>query len=297
MMRKVLVLPVLLGFCAVAVAQESEVTTVTTRTTTVADDFNLLSPWNIEDAVPIGPQQVDLRFRFEWANWDLDNDGGFFGFDDDDFDDDGRRIGRREQDSYRVAPTIVWGPYEDVEFSFDLPVDVGNGGELWTNNDGNADLYIGTLWRFLQEGDDWTPAMALAGKARIPTGDASNGVDAELRLILTKNCASWIRSHFNAWILSVNGNNDENARHFQYGGAIGADGPLCAEGAVRWVADYVWQIGPHYGVPYVNTLEVGTQWAIDDTSTLATGVQIGLDDEEDTLDYGARVNYSYSIRY
>ena len=51
--------------------------------------------------------------------------------------------------------------------------------------------------------------MALAGDMRVPTGDGSSGVDGELRLVFTNSYDSGIRSHFNLYGTSLNGDNNE----------------------------------------------------------------------------------------
>ncbi len=115
---------------------------------------------------------------------------------------------------------------------------------------------------------------------------------------MTNEYDNGLRSHLNFFLSSVNTDNNENARHFQYGAVVGMDGPLCADGAVRWVLDYMWRISDSYGGGHVNMVEGGWQWQIADAHKLGMVLQAGLDHAEDSApNMGAGVTYSYTIAY
>ena len=285
-----------------AVAQESDVTEITTTETVVPSGVDLLSPplWNMEDATPLDTHKVDLRLGFRWVTSSSPANRG-------DSDDD-----------FVVQPWIVWGCCPNVQVSLGVPVWLGDGGDrpgrrgddkrgawgnwrgtgggVWDGVNGNADTYFGLLWR-LTEQQDYIPAFALAGNMRIPTGDNSSGVDGEIRLILTNEYDSGIRSHINGFFETVNGNNEEDLRHFGWGVVVGLDGPLCADGAVRWVGDFMHRSGPHYGASDINMLELGWEWEMAEAQKLGMSMQIGLDDNEDTPNFSAGLTYAYSITY
>lgn len=272
-----------LAFGGIALAQDttvSESTTVTTTTTTVSSGYDFFAPLNINDATPFETGAVDFRLRFEWIN----------GLDD-------REIYSDPDDDYIVGGSIVWGAAENFQLSFDVPVTVGDAGDRDGKADGNADTYIGAQWRFIEE-QDMIPAIALEGTARIPTGDGSSGVDGRFGLDFTKEFGdSDVRGHFNAFCITANGNNTPNERNFQWGFVVGADGPLCADGAVRWIADYMHRSSVHFGVANQNVLELGTEWVISDAHKMGFTTQIGLDGNDDTQAFGARLNYAYTMRY
>jgi hypothetical protein len=260
---------------ATTAAQTSEKTEIKTTTETVASEVDLLTDlWQMEDARPVRQGQVDLRFTTRWVTRTTPYA---------DTDDD-----------VIVQPAIVWGAFQNFELSTNVPVWLGDAGDAGPNKDGNADTNVGVLWRFLEPQGIW-PAMALGGRMRIPTGSRSSGVDGEVRLVLTNEYDSGIRSHINGLLRTVNGNNDENARHFQWGIILGLDGPLCAGGAVRWLADYVHRSSEHYGASNINLLELGWEWRIAEAHALGMSTQIGLDDNEDTPNFGATMTYAYSI--
>lgn len=279
-MKRVLATMMLLGFCTVAVAQEKEVTTIKTETTTVASNsWDLLNNWNVGDASTLPPAHVHLRLRYNWVTSEMPANN-----------DD-------ENDDHQATPAIVWGIDEYWEWAISVPYWFSEDGQDRPGElDGNYDTFSTLQWRF-REQDGCIPAMAIATTLRIPTGDESNKVDLEGRLILTNQYESGLRSHFNAFAVTVNGDNDENARHFQWGFVVGMDGPLNDENTLRWVADYMHRSSYNYGRGNVNMLEAGFEWAIDDCNALSLSAQFGLDGEDDTINAGIGLNYSHSLGF
>lgn len=299
-MKRMCVLTCVLLLAVTAFGQESDVTTETETTTTVPGVPDLVRElWFVDDARPVETGQVDLRFTFKWETADAPANLG-------DSDDD-----------FIVQPGIAWGVWENVELFADVPVWVGDSGDRGPFERGNADTTIGFTWRMTEPVDIW-PAMAMRASARVPTGDNSNKVDGELRLIFTNEYESGIRSHINAFAKSVNGNNDDSlrfapgrrgmrswdgwdggvdARHFQWGVVLGMDGPLCADGAVRWVLDYMNRSSFHYGASNLNMLELGWEWDMSDMQKLGFSAQIGLDGDDETPNFGAALSYAHSLTF
>ncbi len=264
---------------------------------------DLLNPlWQMEDAVPIPTGEVSLRIGFQWETASFPSNQG---------DSD---------DNFIITPTIFWGSSENVEVSVKTPVWLGDGGNAGALEEGNADTTIGVLWRFADQFDLW-PAMAVKGSIRIPTGDNTNSVDGELRLLLTNNYDSGIRSHVNGFVQSIGSDNREagsrrssrnlrrqnlrsmlrgrnsfgSVRDFQWGVVIGMDGPLCMDGAVRWVFDYMHRSSVNKGSGDINQVELGWQWAMENQQSLGMAVQVGLDGVGDTGNFGAGFNYAFGI--
>jgi len=294
-MKQVCALICVFALTGTALAQESDVTVEKTATTTVAGADLISELWLMDDANPIATGQVDLRFTTRWVTSGAPAN---FGDSDDDF---------------VFEPSLRWGPCANVEVFVSVPIWLGDGGDRGAFDYGNYDTYVGFTWRFMEPQDMW-PAAALGASVRLPTGDDHNdGVDAELRLILTNEYDSGIRSHFNAFAAAINNDEDWSGgdfftdlfggegfgdpRHFQWGFVIGLDGPLCGDGAVRWVADYMNRSSLHYGGSNMNILELGWEWAMADAHKLGMSVQIGLDDEEDTPNVGAALSYAWSLTY
>ena len=240
---------------------------------------NVLSElWNFEDAVTVPAGQVDLRLTSRWITASAPANRG------------------DSNDDFVLSPSIVWGVADNLELSASVPIWLGDSGDRPGGVDGNADAYLGGLWRFAEPDGVW-PAMALSGTLRIPTGDNSSGVDAELRLVMTKDYDNGMRSHVNSFVATINGDVDAagDERNFQWGMVLGMDGPLCSDGAVRWVADYMHRSSLHDGASNINMLELGWEWKIADAQSLGLGVQVGLDDNEDTANVGIGVTYSYTL--
>lgn len=279
-----------------AIAQESEETRVTTTTTTSCA-ANLISDlWLMDDATVLETGKVDLRFQFGFLT-------GGEPFNNGDSDDD-----------FVFTPSLYWGAAENLEVFASVPIWLGDSGDAGALDEGNADTYVGFTWRFAEPADGW-PAMALKTSFRIPTGDNSNGKDAEGRLILTNEYDSGIRSHINIFGKTVNsdnwksahggrtiglfGHHDDRAsfRHFQCGIVLGLDGPLCGDGAVRWVLDYINRSSSHYGRSRVNMLETGWEWTMSDDEKLGMSFQFGLHDAGDEPNFGASIAYTHALTY
>jgi len=276
---------------------EAEITTIKTETVVLNDGVDLTVPqWLMNDAQPMDCGTVDLRLRTYWETDSFPANNG-------DSDDD-----------YVVEPAIYWGIAENWEVWARNQAWLGDSGDRNAFADGNYDTWIGAMWRFRDQEGFW-PAMALQAEARIPTGDGSSGIDGELRLNLTNEYDSGIRSHVNVFGIVTNGNNAENvqmdddnpgqfvpddsldARNTQYGLVVGLDGPLGDSGNLRWVADYMNRSSYYFGRSNMNVLELGVEWKMSDETKLAIGGRAGLDDEEDTLNFGFGATYSYTIRY
>lgn len=276
-MKRVLATMLMLGFCTVALAQEKEVTNIKTETQPVSCGWDLLNNWNVSDASTLPPAHVHLRMRYNWVTSEkpANNDD--------------------ENDDHQLTPAIVWGIDEYWEWAVSVPYWFSEDGQDRPGElDGNWDTFSTLQWRFMEQ-DGCLPAMAVATTLRIPTGDESNKVDLEGRLILTNQYDSGIRSHINAFAVSVNGDNDENARHFQWGFVVGIDGPLNDDNTFRWVADYMHRSSYNYGRGNVNQLELGWEWHIDDQNALGMSVQLGLDGEDDGINAGIGMVYSHSL--
>lgn len=296
-MKRTLSAACVLALAATTFAQESEKTTVTTTETVVAGGADLISElWNFEDAVPLSCGRADLRLTARWWTASSPASRG------------------DSSDDFVVQPSLVFGVVDNVELSFAVPVWVGDAGDMPGGENGNADTNVGLLWRFMEANGGW-PAMALSAHGRFPTGHDSSGVDGTLALVMTNEYGSGLRSHVNVFGKTVNGHNDEGgrdghggwgwvwdgdddlggARNFQWGFVVGMDGPLCNDGSVRWVADYMNRSSYRYGASNINMLELGWEWAMAETSNLGMSFQIGLDDNEDTPNFGAGITYSMSL--
>jgi hypothetical protein len=307
-MKRVCILGCFLLSCAAAFGQQSDVTYETSKTTTVPGGADLLTPlWQMEDATPVNTGQVDLRMRFSWVT---ESDHSNLGDVDDDF---------------VLSPSIAWGAAENLELSLAWDAWLFDSGDMGPFDDGNYDTTIGVLWRLHQQTTEACaagclriPSIAISGKARIPTGCTSSGVDGELRLILTNEYDSGLRSHVNVFGKTVNGTNLETARNddffggdsdawgldgsgdldvrdFQWGLVLGLDGPI--GDSVRWVADYMNRSSKFCGNSNMNILELGLEWKINDANKLGTSFQIGLDHMGENPNFGAGIAYSYSLTY
>jgi len=278
-MKQILSGVFVLALAVSAVAQQKEKTTVTTKTTTVKSSFDLLGSetWNVTDASTFTCGAVDLRLSGRYTESAINQD---------------LEVGN----AWTFQPAIVWGATDRLELSLTTPIHhIDN---LNVAPDGNYDTYVGGQYRFTEQEGYW-PALALATSLRLPTGQNSDGVDWQLRLVLTNEYESGIRSHVNLFGIYADTNNLEpfEVRNFQYGAVAGLDGPLCADGAVRWVADWMYRISEVEGGGGQNIGEAGWQWQINECNKLGMSVQMALDHAEDTSDVGAALTYAYTLKY
>jgi hypothetical protein len=120
-------------------------------------------------------------------------------------------------DEFKYGLFLDYGIAPMHQLLFELPVDIGDGG-----TDGNGDVRFGWHWQLLKE-TDCAPSIAMRNYVRLPTGYQSSGVDYELRGLFTKSVSDCVRIHANPFLKSVNGDNTEDVRYFQWGGVFGAD--------------------------------------------------------------------------
>lgn len=277
----------------------AEKTTVRTETKTVAPSgWDLTTElWSFADARPIACGQFDVRLTARWIP---------------------EPTQRNEDDDFIFQPSIVWGIAENIEVWANVPIWVGDSGDRGAYEDGNYDTNFGVLWRFLEPQGAWVPAMALGGALRVPTGDGSDGVDAEVRLALTNEYDSGLRSHINGWLKTVNGTNNETSaafrtgfwddtfddrlvgdrtgytRDFQWGFSAGLDGPITD--TWRWVANYVHRSSETYGETDINELEGGLEWQVADAHKVGISAKMNADHgNEDIPDYSASLTYAITL--
>ncbi|MEK6676219.1 MAG: hypothetical protein AABZ47_11275 [Planctomycetota bacterium] len=270
-------------------AQESEKTTITQRESKIAKaGYDVLTElWSFEDATPVSTGQVDLRLTLRW-------------FPEPAVDDDDDSI---------VQPSIVWGVAENWELSAAVPAWLCDNGNRGPYEDGNYDTFLGALWRFAEQEGYW-PAMALGAKVRIPTGEGSDGIDGVLRLNLTNEYDSGIRSHVNGLLKTVNTNNDNNltddddfnwwtygsggARDFQWGVVLGLDGPLSDD--ARWVVDVIHRSSETNGQHNITQADAGLEYQLADNQRLGWAFNASLDHaNNDAPYYGVSLTYAYSL--
>jgi hypothetical protein len=276
-MKQTITCAFLLAFAISANAQTKETTTVKTTTTTTTtttappkSGFDLLGgeTWNVTDATTFTQGAVDLRLAARYTESAITDDGD-------------------TDNAWTLQPVVVWGASDRLELAFTVPIkNIENLGDA---PDGNYDSYLGGQYRFTEQEGCW-PALALASNIRIPTGNGSNGMDWELRLVLTNEYDSGIRSHVNLFGLYADHDNYEHAdlRNFQYGTVLGLDGPLGDDGSLRWVLDWQYRISDVEGGGGQNTGEAGLQWQINECNKIGFSVQMALDHAETTSDVGAR---------
>jgi hypothetical protein len=164
--------------------------------------------------------------------------------------------------------------------------------------------------------------MAVIGNFRIPTGEGSSGIDYEGRLAMTHTYDNDMRSHFNMWGKITNGDNHDTAganraavitdsgfgviygsgiwnaeRNWQYGGNVGLDFPLCDDGAVRMVVDYLARTSIQEGQNWWHIMETGWEWQIDDANRMGMSFFYNFDQSTDAPNAGATMTFAHALTY
>lgn len=239
---------------------ESDVTHITTRE--VEKNWDISGPISLRSADPEEPGEVAIKNIFGWST----------------------TRGANEDDDFEYELEIEWGITEDHELIFELPFELGDG-----RVDGNGDLTVGWHWRLWKE-EDWRPAFAMRNFVRFPTGYHSNGFDYEWRGLFTKSLVPDVtRLHLNPFFRSVNGDNEEDARHFQWGVLLGVDHRI--NDSLVFITDYKYENGEIEHTRDNHTAEFGLDWKIDERQTLGLATFVGLDGDSHGESFGVKISY------
>ncbi|MCH7701129.1 MAG: hypothetical protein IID37_05535 [Planctomycetes bacterium] len=188
-------------------------------------------------------------------------------------------------EDWRFDFVAEWGFAENWEFIFEVPVTLGDG-----KVQGNGDIEEFGFHTKLWDEGDWMPAFAVRNLVRIPTGYKSSGIDYQLRGLFTKTCVPCqVRWHLNPWIKAVNGHNDDEARNFMWGTALGFDYRLSDD--VNFIADYQYNRGVDEGDDDDQLVEVGIDWSLSETRMLGLSGTIGVDGNDSGDDFTLGVSY------
>lgn len=240
-----------------------ESTTVETRGS--EESWEIDGPIELRSADPEPPGELVVKNIFDYST---SSDGS-----DDDFE-------------YEFE--VEYGLVKNHELIFEVPVEMGDGGEQ-----GNADITLGWHWRLWEE-QDWAPAFALRNYIRIPSGYQSDGVDYELRGLLTKTVIpGTMRFHLNPFLKSVNGNRDDDTRWFQWGFLVGMDYRLADN--LLFIMDYRHETGESFGTRNQHYADFGLDWHINEQNALGFVVRAGLDGDDEGENFGCAMSYILSF--
>lgn len=252
------------GSAAALAQDETTVTTSTTVRLADDDDWEIQGPVFLRSATPEETGEIVVKNIFGWEH--------------------NREGSEEDRDEYEYELEVEWGVAENHELIFELPFQVGEG-----DVDGNGDLTLGWHWRLMKE-EGSRPAFAIRNYLRLPTGSHSNGVDYELRGLITKTITpDCTRLHLNPFAKSVNGDNEPEARHFQWGAAVGIDHRL--NDHLLLIADYIYSNGEEEHTRDNHEGELGLDWEIDERQSLGIAATTSLDGDTHEPAFGAKISY------
>ena len=235
-----------------------------------ADHRNLEegNPIQIEDAFVIAYRSVELQpvFRYE---------------------DDGER-----DDIFLLEPEVKWGFIKNGQVELRVPFFAGSG-----DRERSGDINVEALYNFKVE-TRMLPAAAFRFGFEFPSGEDSDGVDSNVKGILTKGI-NRARFHLNAGFTNI-GDPGRQERDFRYTFVLGADHPLdlgvlpVAVGLENLVMfDVVVERSALEGDDPLWTAELGIRHQINPWTLLTLGTGAGLSDE--APDYLVTIGFQYTF--
>ncbi len=227
--------------------------------------YGIGGPWRLRSADALKPGTLSIRNEFNWST--------------------GYRSGDDES-NYALSIDYGIAPMHHLILET-TSIDIGDG--LGT---GTGDVRFGWHWQLLKE-DDCLPSFALRNYIRVPTGYQSSGVDYELRGLFSKSVADHVRLHFAPFLKSVNGDNIEDVRYFQWGAAFGSDWKITDK--LDLVVDYVHEASQTEGLRNQHSLDAGFIYEIAKGHKFGVNGRVGLDGDGVNGDWGAGVFYTIAL--
>jgi hypothetical protein len=175
----------------------------------------------------------------------------------------------------------------NTQLNLGVPLTLGFGDYV-----GNGDTTFGWQQRWVKE-DCNMPTLSTLAEMRIPTGYEGSGVDGKFTGIVAKDLGPGT-AYLNAFVITANGHEVDDLRHFQWGGRVGYKWRISECFAL--IGDYVHQSSEETGHANSNTLELSTEYKISENLSVGPGIVIGLDRNEETPYFGAGLRAVYSIK-
>jgi hypothetical protein len=190
------------------------------------------------------------------------------------------------EDQLTLEPQLQYGVLPNLQLELSYPIIAGD-----ADRTGSGDLTFAALYIFLQE-ENARPALAVRAQVELPTGVGSDGLDTDIRVILTKTInegPSQDRIHLNVdWLHNAAAAQDERSNAFV--GVVGYSRKL-SERTV-FLADLVREEQEQEGLDST-ILEGGVLHQLNDKITLAAGVGAGIG--EDSPDFRITVGVQFSF--
>lgn len=195
-----------------------------------------------------------------------------------------------EEEEHEVEFVLEWGLAEGHEFILEIPVELGEG-----KVEGNGDIAEFGFHSRIWNEDGLMPAFSMRNLIRIPTGYESDGVDYIGRGLFTSTLIPGsLRFHFNPFLKSINGNQDEDTRDFQWGAAVGFDYRVNDD--LLFIMDYQNFSSDEEGVSRQQNLEIGADWEFAEDQKIGFQTQFELDGDGHGADIGARISYIVELQ-
>lgn len=194
-----------------------------------------------------------------------------------------------ESDTYGPVFSLKYGITDTFHAELEVEqIILGEGGDQ-----GNGELALILFNQWTSEAD-FPFAFATWAEMRIPSGEGSSGVDAELHFNVTKELLPQFRGHLEGFIETANGarggEDEELRRDFQWGVGPGFDYEF-SEDTIAAV-NYLMRSSEEYGHHNQNILQLGLAQRIAANQHVKLAVDVGLDGADETPNLGAKLLWS-----
>ncbi|MCA9242741.1 MAG: hypothetical protein KDA32_02210 [Phycisphaerales bacterium] len=190
-----------------------------------------------------------------------------------------------------------FGPILSLKYGFtdtfliELEVEQLNFGD--GSDQGNGELEV-ILFKEWWDEQDALPAFATWGEVRLPTGEGSSGIDADLHFTFTKQLAPGWRGHLDGYIETANGarggEDADERRDFQWGVGPGIDYSFTED--TIGTMNYILRSGEEEGTRDENILEFGAAHRIAENQYVKFAFDINLDHASEAPNFGAKLLWS-----
>ncbi|HVP11266.1 MAG TPA: hypothetical protein VMV94_08795 [Phycisphaerae bacterium] len=247
---------------------ERTVETTSTGEDEVAERQSIDTWSSIEDGQPGAPGELEIHLASGWQTRSGEHDPVFL-HPELEYTLDGSEFLRNTQLLLGVPLTLGFGDYA-----------------------GEGDIEFGWQQRWVKE-EGLMPTLATLAEMRIPSGYEGSGVDGKFTGIVDKDIGPGT-AYLNAFIITANGHEVDDLRHFQWGARAGYKWRITD--ALALLVDYVHQSSEETGHANSNTLEVSSEYKVTEHFSIGPGIVIGLDRNGETPYFGAGCRFVYTIK-
>ncbi len=225
------------------------------------------------------PLRIEDAYAIAHKEWSIEGGAGF-------------RTERKGTDQGILDVEILYGLFPNAQVS--LGTTIYTHASAVRESDRSGDVHLSALYNFNQE-TVTLPGLALRGTVDFPAGEDSEGIDAEIKAIVTKSIDG-IPLHLNISYLFV-GDPGAGERESRYRIAVGASFPV--GGATHTRTTLILDVYTEESVeklePHVFGVEIGARYQLAVRTVLDAGIGTQFVGPRDRSDFYFTVGISASF--